>query len=278
MRTGLEAPRTAVDESDALVEQLIVRTEQLLAAREEVRALERMKRNFVTLMSHELRTPLTSIVGMSELILAQLYEGPEDLDSMIQTVHLEGLKLNHFVDEALGLLQLQAGSRRVDRTVVELDDEVRTVLAGLEHRYPAKKLKTAVRVGTLRVAADPTLLRSALERVIDNAMKFSDDQGVVEITAERTESQRSGAWVTLSVRDEGVGIAPEELSKTFQMLTLSHSYDHHTRGWGLGLAIAKEVVRQHGGTIQIWSEGHGTGCRVTIDLPTAGIQQEVAAR
>jgi signal transduction histidine kinase len=93
MGTSCETQRQKPAQSYDLMEQLIVRTEQLLAAREEVRTLERMKRNFVTLMAHELRTPLTSIVGMSELILADLYEDPADLDAMIRTVYNEGTKL-----------------------------------------------------------------------------------------------------------------------------------------------------------------------------------------
>jgi signal transduction histidine kinase len=180
------------------------------------------------------------------------------------------------VDEALGLLGLQASSRCVDRTVIELDQEIRALVASIEPRYPAKAITADVRVGALRVVADLNLLRDALERVIDNAMKFSDDSGTVEITAEMTESPRGGAWVTISIRDEGIGIAPEDLGKTFQLLTLSHSYENHTRGWGLGLAIAKEAVRQHGGTIEIWSAGRGKGCCVTIDLPTAVVEEPVA--
>jgi len=254
-------------ENESLRRQLLERTEELTSARNELNVLDRMKRDFITLVSHELRTPLTSVVGMADLISNQLYESADDLQEMAKTIAVEATVLSGLVDDMIEFLQWASGQMRLKKTPLNLCAQVDGTVNRVHERYADKHLQI-VRKGPehLELTADSRSLQGCLARVVDNAMKFSYANGKIEIRVESTVFKGQSQALVV-VRDEGQGIASENLEELYKVLTLCHSYKNHTSGSGLSLAIVREIVGAHDGAIRIESRGKGHGSEVVLSFP-----------
>ena len=255
-------------EMRALRRSLIARTEQLLAAREELRVLDRMKRDFVTLVAHEMRTPLTSIIGVADIALHGLYESHEELVSLLATVQSEGTRLGRFVADAIEFLQWVSGDASLARETFDLRVQIEEVVRAVSANYEDKSVSATVWTPRrLEMETDLRSLTMCLERVIDNAFKFSEGDAQIRIKVEVTPVEGREEWVTIRVLDHGCGIDPERLDELYRAMSLCYSPWHHTRGGGLSLALVREILWRHGGTIRIESDGIGEGCEAVMSLP-----------
>ncbi|MFE5307210.1 sensor histidine kinase [Isoptericola sp. NPDC056605] len=232
---------------------------------EQVSALE-LKEDFVAAASHELRTPLTSIVGHLELAA----DVPGALPEVVRHVDVAARNADRLLALVNGLLtaaatrggELDPAREEVDLAAV-VDEAVTTIgplaaSAGLRvvvHRGPA---------GGARVRGDAAMLRQVVDNVLSNAVKYSDAGGAVSAAVDD-----DGATVVLEVRDEGVGIAPDDVERVFARFYRAPAVRQGTRhGTGLGLHICRQVVEAHGGTIGLTSEP-GVGTTVAVRLPAA---------
>ncbi|MBI4604975.1 MAG: HAMP domain-containing histidine kinase [Planctomycetes bacterium] len=251
-----------------LQRKLIERTEALLEARNELRVLDRMKRDFIVLISHEMRTPLTSVLGMADLIRNGLHESPEDLAGMATAICDEAQRLARFVDDVVEFLQWASGQASVKMAPLDLVGQVQECVARLQEKHRGKGIAVVVRgEDGVPMVGDLRAVQSCIERILDNAMKFSEAGGTVEVTLERREDPSGGGQAVLRVRDHGQGIAPEHIEDLGKPMTLCHGYNHHSRGCGMGLAIAHEILRAHGGRLRITSPGKGLGTEAVVTLP-----------
>jgi two-component system, OmpR family, phosphate regulon sensor histidine kinase PhoR len=202
-----------------------------------IRRLEVVRRDFAANVSHELKTPLTVVNGFAE------------------TIVVNATRMQRIVDDLLDLSRIESGGWVPDPISVELAGLVRDVFTTVERRAGAKGIELVADVAPgRRVYADPTALRQILSNLVENAVRYTS-AGAVTVGA---EDGRGGTWI--HVRDTGVGIPAEHLSRIFERFyRVDPSRSRNEGGTGLGLAIVKHLVEAHGGRVQAQSTpGHGT--------------------
>jgi signal transduction histidine kinase len=223
----------------------------------------RLKSDFLATMSHELRTPLNSILGFSDLMLAnpQLSEKLRRWASNIQT---SGKQLLNLINDLLDLAKIEAGKMEVRTEAVELEGAIES-LAAMFRPLAEKKnidLRTAIAADIPPIEQDTGKLRQILSNLLSNAIKFTPEGGRVSLRAEP-----SGNDLALIVSDTGVGIAPEDQEAVFDKFRqaanpLTREHD----GTGLGLSIVRELAKLLGGDVTLKSE-LGRGSTFTVRLP-----------
>jgi signal transduction histidine kinase len=222
---------------------------------------ETLRRNLMADIAHELRTPLTVIRGDLEALLDGVFEPtPEALASLQE----ETLMLSRLVDDLRALAQAEAGQLRLERRPTDVADLLRGVVAGfdLQAEGQGQTLLLEVHPNLPLVDADPQRVRQIVANLISNALRHAPDSGQVTVEA----TQQPGA-IQISVADNGPGIAPEDLPHVFDRFWQggrSRAEGIESSG-GLGLAIARELVRAHRGRIWVESKvGEGTTFSFTL--------------
>jgi signal transduction histidine kinase len=237
-------------------------------AYEKAVAAARSKDEFLALLGHELRNPLSPIVTAMQLMRMRGKEEPELGIIQRQVSHLVRL-----VDDLLDISRITRGKIELRRQPVEL---LSVVLRGLELASPLfeqrrQEVELLVPGSGLLVQGDADRLAQVVANLLTNAGKYSEPG-----TKIRVQGERSGQLVRLTVRDQGIGIAPEMLGRIFDTFVQQpQSLDRSTGGLGLGLAIVSSLVALHGGTVEARSAGPGHGSEFVIDLPLArGVEQK----
>ncbi len=239
-----------------------------------MREVDRMKDEFVSIVSHELRTPLTSIRGSVQLVLDDAKSVPDPEHRMLLQIALNNCeRLVRIINDILDVSKIESGNLTLRRTAVQVSELIRQsidVVAG-----PARNARVTLDVklpaSIKPVMVDPDRIVQALVNLLSNAVKFApaDSQITVAVTG-------SDNMVTIAVSDQGEGIAPENLSRLFRKFhQVDSSSSRRKGGTGLGLAITKALVEQHGGRIFVDSE-LGKGTRFSFTLPVATGQEAAA--
>ncbi|CAM3522116.1 MULTISPECIES: sensor histidine kinase [Saccharibacillus] len=227
---------------------------------EELSKSEKMKNDFISTVSHELRTPLTSIKGWGETLVIGGLDDEDTTRLGLGVITSETDRLIGLVEDLLDFSKYQAGEIRMRSVPVDLNSLLRQL--DLQYTHSGNKrgvtLHTLLPEGPMPMHADLNRLKQVFVNLIDNAIKFSDLNGEVRLTAACADLQ-----VRVSVQDDGEGIPAEDLEKIGRRFYKGSS---KMSGSGLGLAISKEIVRLHGGLIKIESE-YGIGTTVTVTLP-----------
>jgi two-component system sensor histidine kinase CpxA len=216
-------------------------------------------------ISHELRSPLARL--NVALGLARQRSGPESA-SMLERIELEASRLNELIGRLLTLARLEDGEQRVPATPVLLDEVVLNVTEDAEFEAQARHchVRSDIPAGVWEVRGEASLLHSAIENVVRNAIRYTREGTSVEIHLERSQNS-SGAEAVVSVSDCGSGVPPDALEKLFQpFYRLDDDRGRQTGGVGLGLAITERAVRFHGGRVAAFNRAEG-GLRVEIHLP-----------
>jgi two-component system sensor histidine kinase CpxA len=216
-------------------------------------------------ISHELRSPLARL--NVALGLARQRSGPESV-SMLERIELEASRLNELIGRLLTLARLEDGEQRVSATPVLLDEVVLNVAEDAEFEAQARHchVSSDIPSGTWEVRGEASLLHSAIENVVRNAIRYTREANTVEIHLEKSESSR-GAEAVVSVTDCGSGVPVDALEKLFQpFYRLDDDRGRQTGGVGLGLAITERAVRFHGGRVAAFNRPEG-GLLVEIHLP-----------
>lgn len=223
---------------------------------------EQIKNDFISSVSHELRTPLTAIKGWSET-LASGYD-PETFSKGMKVIVGETIRLERMVEELLDFSRIQSGRFTMQMAVIDVIAELEDAL--LIYNDEAKKENITLSYNEpdfmCAVNGDKNRLRQVFINIIDNALKYTESGGSVEVLAE-TQQNKNQSFVVISVADTGVGIAADDLPKVKQKFYKANNNKH---GSGIGLAVADEIVSMHGGTLEVESE-LGVGTTVTIALP-----------
>ena len=219
-----------------------------------------MKNEFISSVSHELRTPLTSIKGWVETIGAIRDPGDENYRKGLEVIGAETDRLYAMVEELLDFSRLQNGIS-LDCQVLDLVAEATDAALFVEGRIRQEGLRLVYEEPPepFPVWADPARLRQVFINVLDNAIKYSPPGGSVFLTLTRSASS-----VTVSVRDQGRGISPEDLEK---VKVKFFKGKNSVRGSGIGLAVVDAIVTALGGTVDITSTlGQGTTVLITLPL------------
>ncbi len=264
------------------------RNERELAAKNrELLRVTKLKDEFLANMSHELRTPLNAIIGFSDLLLmpeASILD--EQQRDFLGSIARNGRHLLGLINNVLDLSKIEAGRMTVHLTRMDLRDSIQGAMTDTKSLRSAKNQLSTVEVGSepLEVVADHTRIRQILYNLLSNAAKFTPDGGTIHLSALRTPvplpvpADRSGdkprlvtrdaVWI--SVRDSGIGIRPEDMGKLFQVFSqVDSSASRQQQGTGLGLALCKQFVELHGGTIGAESV-YGGGSTFWFIVPVEG--------
>ncbi|CDI04802.1 putative Histidine kinase [Candidatus Competibacter denitrificans Run_A_D11] len=269
----LEQHRAALEQHRAALEsEVVMRTQDLSAARDLALTADRYKSAFLATMSHEMRTPLQSIIGYTQESEKQLkfLEGDADPAILGMLAEYFGIVLTASdelllrINQVLELAALEAGKREVAREWVDLPRLVNEVVAALKlHAARNRNRVDVICEGLRRIELDDDKIRQILRNLLDNACKFTHDGAV------RLRVRAGNGVLSIEVADSGIGIPQDQLKLIFEPFRqVDMSDTRRYGGTGLGLAITKNVCQLLGGAIAVDSTpGVGSRFRVEIPLP-----------
>ncbi len=241
-----------------------------------LRRLESMRRDFVANVSHELKTPITSIEGFAETLLDGALDEPEAARNFVEIIGRQASRLHAIVEDLLALSRVEQDSRREEigmaaQPVADiLQSAVQSCLPGAKQEEMTISLDCAP---TITARINPALFEQAVVNLLDNAIKYSGKGRAITVTAEQNETE-----VVIRVADDGVGIAPQDLSRIFERFyRVDRARSAKLGGTGLGLSIVKHIVGAHHGRVAVESSP-GQGSIFTIHLPLPRAESELAVR
>jgi PAS domain S-box-containing protein len=224
----------------------------------------RLKDEFLASLSHELRTPLNAILGYARIVRSGLI-GPDKRDKAIETIERNANALARIVEDVLDVSRIISGKMRLNVQPVDLADVVQASIDAVAPGADARgiRLETVLDPLPHPISGDPDRLQQVLWNLLSNAVKFTNRGGRVQVRLARVDSH-----VEVVVSDTGVGIAPEFLPHLFERFRQADASTTRERGGlGLGLAIARQLVEMHGGTIDVASGGRDLGSTFRVKLP-----------
>jgi signal transduction histidine kinase/CheY-like chemotaxis protein len=240
-----------------------------------LRESNRLKDEFLATLSHELRTPLNVVLGWTRMLLAgHLSETARRhaLDLIDRNAHAQAQLVNDLID----MSRITTGKLQVHLEPLPLVPALEAALASVRPTAEAKRLTldTSWRVREANVLADATRLQQVLWNLLSNAVKFTPDGGRITVGA-----ADAGDFVRIEVSDTGIGIDPDFLPHVFDRFRQADSgLRRNYGGLGLGLAIVRDLVRLHGGEVDVHSEGPGLGSTFAVTLRASTAPASVADR
>jgi signal transduction histidine kinase/CheY-like chemotaxis protein len=264
-RDGLEQRvRERTAELEAAKREVEEFSRSVLLAKEEVERGSKFKDQFLSTMSHELRTPLNAVLGFSDLLADERYGPLNDRQQRYVThIHTGGKHLLKLISDILDLSKIEAGRMELTREHVTVASAFAEVISSL-HPLAEKKSQALLQKvePNLHVYADAMRFKQILMNLVANAIKFTPENGRIELVARRVEDQ-----VRMEVRDNGPGIPPDQQQRIFEAFVRLTQTGSATEGTGLGLAITSRLVELHGSKLGIESQpGEGTSFYFSLPL------------
>jgi two-component system phosphate regulon sensor histidine kinase PhoR len=231
----------------------------------ELARLEEVRRDFVANASHELRTPLAAIRGFAETLLQNPSLGDAERRSYLEIIDRHAQRLSHIVHDLLELSTIERGRIRLEPVEVDVGQLVDALVRDSGPRFREQQLELGwSAMGDAHAFADPRAVEPVQINQLDNAMKYTEPGGRVEISLEE-----AGPKLRVRVRDTGIGIPETELGRIFERFyRVDKARSRALGGTGLGLAIVKHLVQSLGGEISV-SSRLGEGSTFTFTLPRA---------
>ncbi|HVH18228.1 MAG TPA: ATP-binding protein [Myxococcota bacterium] len=229
----------------------------------ELARLEEVRRDFVANASHELRTPLAAIRGFAETLLESPSLTDAERRSYLEIIDRHAQRLAHIVHDLLELSTVERGRLRLEPVEVDVGQLVDSLIRDTQPRLRERRLEIGYSAqGKALAFADPRALEQVLINLLDNAMKYSEPGGRIELAVEE-----AGPKLRVRVRDTGIGIPEEDLGRIFERFyRVDKARSRALGGTGLGLAIVKHLVQSLGGEISVASR-LGEGSTFTFTLP-----------
>jgi len=225
---------------------------------------DRRKNEFIATLAHELRNPLAPISNAVRVLRRGDSDGSATRAAFDMLERQVG-QLSRLVDDLLDLSRVTRGRIELRKEPVELRTVARQAVEAVQALYGHMRheLVLSLPEKPLQLEADPTRLAQILGNLLNNACKFTDRGGRIAVAVERV-----GPQAVVRVRDNGIGVAPEQMPRLFEMFAQAESSLERTRdGLGIGLTLVKTLVEMHGGTVVARSEGLGHGCEFEVRLP-----------
>ena len=235
----------------------------------ELMRLEEVRRDFVANASHELRTPLAAIRGFAETLLESASLSPEEQKNYLEVIHRHAQRLSSLVEDLLELSTIESRSLRLEFAPVDVARTAENLIADSRLRLEERRIDAALRSDTRPLAlADARAVDQVLGNLLDNALKYTEPGGSIEIVVE----ERLGC-VRVSVADTGIGIPDQDTSRIFERFyRVDRARSRALGGTGLGLSIVKHLVQVMGGEISVKS-ALGRGSTFAFTLPSAGASE-----
>jgi two-component system phosphate regulon sensor histidine kinase PhoR len=234
----------------------------------ELKKLDTAKSMFVSLVAHEVKSPLAATEGWLNLVLSGMLKAdPAEERHMLERALLRVRTLRGMVNELISLTAIQTGNFSLKRAPVVVADVVAEVVDS--HREKAAEHRISMEISDCaagaRVLADRDALSMVCSNLVENAVKYTRDSGHVMVRI-----GREGMYVTMSVKDDGIGMSPEDSAKAFdEFYRARNEQTAAIPGTGLGLSLVKRLTELHEGTVSVSSEP-GKGSEFTVKLPSVG--------
>jgi signal transduction histidine kinase len=229
---------------------------------ESLREIARLKDEFLGQVSHELRTPLTIIHGYAELMVDGLVQDPDSIRESAREIHSSSTLMLRLVDDLLDTSRLEAGRIELKPAPLELASWLVRLATAFGQATQSHRVVTAVPQTLPTLVADPDRLGQIMHNLLSNAARYSPEGSQIRVAADQV-----GDTIEIKVTDQGAGIAPEDCERIFEKFYRGrHGATLAVRGTGLGLAVARQLVEAHGGSIGVRSI-QGAGSTFWIRLP-----------
>jgi len=248
--------------------------EELRQARLQAEQANKIKDEFLATLSHELRTPLNAILGWSQILHNHNLDESETKKALA-TIERSARAQNQLIDDLLDVSRIITGKLRLDVRAVDLSSIIEAAVDAARPAAQAKNIRLQMLLDPQAgpISGDPDRLQQVVWNLLSNAVKFTPKEGRVQVRLERVNSH-----VEIVISDTGKGIEPEFLPYVFDRFRQSDgSMTRRYGGLGLGLAIARQLVELHGGTVSVESAGAGQGSTFMVNLPLLPVRREPAS-
>ena len=261
--------------------------QRLAVSNEELARATRLKDEFLANMSHELRTPLNAILGMTEGMQEQVFGKISNAQiKALQTIERSGSHLLELINDILDVAKIESGQIELEYSTISVAALCQSSLTFIKQQALKKsiQLETKLPTNLPEINVDERRIRQVLINLLNNAVKFTPDGGhiTLEVSCQPLSADALSSapvdnplalglnnYLHIAVRDTGIGIAPENISKLFQpFIQIDSALNRQYQGTGLGLALVKRIVEMHGGKVMLSSE-LGVGSCFTVSLPYA---------
>jgi signal transduction histidine kinase len=241
--------------------------DELARANFELEQANKLKDQFLSMASHELKTPITSIRGQAQLALRRIAKQREvssDISTAytaLEKIEQQTRRLNGLVEDLLDLSSIQAGKIPLQMSKCDLVEICRAVVEE-QRLLSGRTISLEIPPEIVKIRADANRLSQVITNLVSNALKYSPDDKPISVRLSQDDDN-----ITIAVEDEGSGIDREEQEHIFEpFYRASHARNSSKNGMGLGLAICKDIVERHGGSI--WCDSHpGKGSSFFVRLP-----------
>ncbi|MFX1315226.1 MAG: PAS domain S-box protein [Promethearchaeota archaeon] len=266
-----------ITEKKKVEQELNKRTEELIESERklreqniELRKLDQIKNDFITMAAHELKTPLISISGYTDYILLRYKDilNPEVIEDLI-IVQRNVKRLEILMDQLLEVMKIDEGKLQLQKERINISKIINRCLDDLSYLINEKNLEIILNFDyDIMINVDPTRILLVFTNLISNAIKFTHDYGWIKISARKEEDKYN-----FEIKDNGIGLTEDELRRLFKKFEkvklpiASESANIKDTGTGLGLYISKGIVEAHGGEIKANSEGLNKGTTFFFSLP-----------
>jgi PAS domain S-box-containing protein len=233
-------------------------------ARQEAEEANRLKDEFLATLSHELRTPLTAILGWAYLLRSGKL-GEKSMTDALETIERNARAQSQLIDDLLDISRIITGQLRLDIRQVEPSSFIESAIEALRPAAEAKgvRVQQVIDAEVNTISGDAARLQQVVWNLLSNAIKFTPRDGLVQVRLERINSH-----IEIAVSDTGAGISPQFLPYVFDRFRQAdQTTTRYYGGLGLGLAIVRQLIELHGGTVHAESPGEGKGATFTAKLP-----------
>lgn len=234
----------------------------------------RRKDEFLTILSHELRGPLQPIRTAAALLALQQCDAPQ-VDKAVAVIERQVQHMTRLIDDLLDVSRISHGKLQLRSERVRLGDVIEAAIEANQPLIEANRLHLHLNapLNALWLHGDAVRLTQVFSNLLHNAAKFSDAGGTVEIVvaSERDE------WFTVSIRDQGIGIAPDQIDSVFDLfMQEKHPLARDFGGMGIGLSVVRSLVELHSGQVSVRSDGSGKGSEFVVTLPSVSAPHAAA--
>lgn len=251
-----------------IAEQKLIESESILREQNiELRELDKLKTDFISIAAHELKTPLISVGGYIDLIFMREKDLKEEIKEDLERSLSNVRRLEDYINSLMDVMKIDAKKMDLEFTEEQIHDIVENSLLELYFQINQKNLKLKLNLDkSLKLNVDSLRIYQVFSNLISNAIKFSNEGGLIEISAEKQTNN-----FLFRVKDYGKGLTKKEIEKLFGKFVSIGQYSENLsafeKGSGLGLYIAKGIIEAHGGNIWVKSEGLNKGTEFFFNLP-----------
>jgi two-component system sensor histidine kinase KdpD len=236
------------------------RQQVALGRLEVARRNEQLRSVLLDALAHDFLTPLTSVKSAITTVRSEYMHEPEE-DDFLAVVEEETDRLSEMINETTDMARIEPGKPQIRRRQVSVPDIIRSSLHRMKALLDGRPLKVQIQEDISPVDADPDMIGLAIRQLLGNAVKYSPPETTIAISA-----SQAGDTVTIGVRDHGPGIPPDELESIFERFYRGKQTQESVAGTGMGLSIARDIVRAHDGKLRVQNTPEG-GAQFSFTLP-----------